>query len=190
MRPALGSRKRFLYRLVIYSLAPWVGLYVVLAGPDGLEGRLLGMIGIAVGGTALLLLVSRLTDPRSALRYALCPVQTAARAVADWRPESGRDPSAQRDALRAHLARALPDVVVEERRAPDQTTALALGEELLVCLSTPPATPGEVEALHRTIGTLRTPLREESLLLVLTNPASQAVDARLKELGAQLVVVQ
>jgi len=163
MRSGLGSRKRFLFRLVIYGLAPWVGLAVFLANPEGLEGRLLGLIGIAIGSLALYLLFARLADPLRAIGYALRPISVTSELIARWKPE--------REPLQAFLARHLPDVEVEERRG-DELTVFVVGEELLIYLSPPSLEPEELEGLRGALEALRTPLHEERLLIVLSGDSS------------------
>lgn len=176
MNSMLGSRRRFLSRLILYGLAPWVGLFVFLAHPDEVEGRLLGVLGIAVGAFALSALWGRLVDPWEALRYALRPVHTVVEAVHRWRAERSEGPSSQQIALEAHLRHVLPDVEIRERRTPAGTSALILGDELLVCLSAPPTTPDEVGALAATLEDLRAPLCDEPVILVLMDETPDALD--------------
>lgn len=163
MHANLGSRKRFLFRMIVYGLAPWVGLYVFFDNPDRIEGRLLGIIGIAVGSLAIYLLFTRLKDPLGALRYALRPLGFVTQLVEDW--------SLKRSdlSLGDFLSERLPDVIITERRCPGdgEGALLAVGEELLIYLSPVPQTQDEVETLITRLEELRTPLQEEDLIIVL-----------------------
>jgi len=155
--------------LVVYGLAPWVGLYVLLDNPDRIEGQLLGLIGITMGSFALYLLFTRLRDPLGAIRYALRPLRVVSRLVEDWHSKT---PQTERSArsLKGFLSERLPDVAIQERGSygeQGEEIALAVGEELLVCLSPGPRTPEEVEGLIERLEELRTPLQEEPLILVL-----------------------
>jgi len=160
--------------MIVYGLAPWIGLYVFFDNPDRIEGRLLGIIGVAVGSLAVYLLFTRLKDPLSALRYALRPLGVVTRLVEDW--------SLKRSdlSLGDFLSERLPDVVIEERRCPgDGESALwAVGEELLICSSPALQTQDEAEKLIARLEELRTPLQEEHLLIVLPE-ISETVKTRL-----------
>jgi hypothetical protein len=166
MNAYLGGRRRFLYRLIVYTLMPWVGLLVLLRNFQTVEGRLLGLIGIIAGSLALYLLLARLRDPKSAVRFALRPVQTTRQAVLAWPP--GTD-------LREFLAERIPDVRIEERTAVESSqTALAVGDAVLVYVIEPSSGPEDPGALEEIVSALRTPLREEPLLLVVRGGSSQA----------------
>lgn len=168
MNAYLGGRRRFLYRLILYGLMPWVGLLVLLRNFGTVEGRLLGFLGIVAGALAWALLLVRLRDPRSAVRFALRPVQTTRQVLRDWPP--GTD-------LREFLTERLPDVRVEERTtAESPQTALAVGDAVLVCVLGPSSAPGPEDpgALTKFLSALRTPLREEPLLLIVRGDGSQA----------------
>jgi hypothetical protein len=175
MNAYLGGRRRFLYRLIVYSLMPWVGLLVLLRNFQTVEGRLLGLIGILAGSLALYLLLTRLRDPKSAVRFALRPVQTTRQAVLDWPP--GTD-------LRKFLAEKFPDVRIEERTdAESSRTALAVGDAVLVYVLEPSIDLEDPGTLGGIVSALRTPLREEPLLLVVRGGSPQArriVDALSK----------
>ncbi len=164
MRAGLGSRRRFLYRVSLYSLAPLVGLYVFWAHTS-LEGRLLGLSGLGVGTLALYLLFARLKDPGSAIRYALRPVPIVLKLLERWQPQPARDPFRLQDSLRSFLREALPDVTIEERHAAQgEHIALSVGEEVLIYLA--PSSLQDIESLREILEELRTPLREEPLLIV------------------------
>jgi hypothetical protein len=187
MRRYLGSRRRFLYRVIVYALLPFVGLFVFLAEYELLEGRLLGLIGMTVGIGAWLLLFSRIQDPKSAFRFALQPRRCLRRLVERWEPnfEPGMntdpdlDLEVQRRALQEFLAEALPDVALGERTLTDPAgpdtdqaqgkapVAIEVAEEFLIVLSPPPASSRDWEILKDHLEGLRTPLREEPVLLVL-----------------------
>ena len=169
MKMGLGSRERFLLRVALYSVASCVGLYVLFADPYSTAGRLLGLTGVSVGFLALYLLFMRLTDPRSAIRYALSPQRVARQLIGQWQRETLRETSAHpQESLRSYLSEALPDVEVEKRSTSDgRSTALALGEDLIVYFSPTLAAPEDMEDLIRTIGELRTPLHEETVLILL-----------------------
>ncbi|GEM_PF-4647553 len=195
MRRYLGSRRRFLYRVIVYALLPWVGLFVFLTEYELREGRLVGMIGMTVGIGAWLLLFSRIQDPRSAFRFALQPRRHLRGLLERWEPSyaSSSDPNldldgtlsleVQRRALREYLEEALPDVSIGERTLADPDpvdtdpkrtpVALEVAEELLVVLSPPPSSPQDWEILKDHLEGLRTPLREEPILLVLLGEPSE-----------------
>lgn len=184
MGAILGTRKRFLYRIVVYALAPWVGLYVFLTHPNEPEGRLVGLIGIFIGAAAITLLLARLSDPWGALRYAFRPLGTVQRAIRAWQPEGETwDPIARDESLRAHLSSALPDVEIEERHTPAAEGAFAFGGELLLLWWSPArhATTDEIEDLRRRIRDLRTPLHEEPVLLLVLEEISADVAAELRQ---------
>ena len=185
MNANLGSRRRFLYRLIVYSLTPWVGLGVLIANFEEPEGRLLGLIGLGVGALAVYLLFSRLRDPKSAVAFALRPVPTLRRLLGRWAPSSE---DAQR-ALRAFLEEALPDVAVAERVGSKGLRALLVGDEVLVCVpSAEELKPARREELHRALADLRTPLKEEPILLVVLGRDFAPV--KDLDLGPRVQVVQ
>lgn len=179
MRSGFSSRRRFIYRLIVYSLAPWVGLYVLLANPN-LQGRLLGLMCIAAGGLALYMLFSRLKDPLGTICYAFRPVSRVSQILERWHPGTSD--------LRALLMEALPDIEIKERLAAGERIALAVGEELLVHLSSPLERPEDLKALKEAAGSWRTPLHEEPLLIVLPGPSG--LTTPLKELEEDLSPVR
>lgn len=209
MRRYLGSRRRFLYRVVVYALLPFVGLFVFLEEFEQWEGRLLGMIGMTVGIGAWLLLFSRVQDPRSAFRFALQPRRCLRRLVERWEPLHDPDSNpalnpdweAQHRALQEFLAEALPDVAIGERtltdadresESPPALKAIEVAEELLVVLSPPPVSARDWEELRERLEGLQTPLREEPILLVLFGEPkaespfqSRRVEMLIKRLEAQ-----
>lgn len=202
MRRYLGSRRRFLYRVIAYALLPFVGLFVFLAEYELREGRLLGMIGMTVGIGAWLLLFSRIQDPRSAFRFALRPRRCLRQLVDQWEPDSDppRNPEldleAQRRALQEFLAEALPDVAIGERTLADPagtdadadrakspvSVAIEVAEEFLVVLSPPPASARDWEVLREHLEGFQTPLREEPILLVLLGKPYDAGSLRDKRI--------
>lgn len=188
MNANLGSRRRFLYRLVVYSLTPWVGLAVLIANFEEPEGRLLGLIGLGVGALAVYLLFSRLRDPKSAVAFALRPVPTLRRLLGRWAPSSEAERDAPR-ALRAFLEEALPDVAVTERVGSKGLRALLVGDEVLVCVpSAEGLKPPRREELRRALADLRTPLKEEPILLVVLGRDFAPV--KDPDLGPRVQVVQ
>lgn len=176
MNAHLGSRRSFLYRLIAYSLTPWVGLLVLLRNFQTVEGRLLGLIGIIAGALALYLLFARLRDPKSAIRFALRPLSTTRRLVLDWRPSTNTQNSlGHQDVLRGFLVGKLPDVQIEERTdSGSSQAALVVGDAVLVYLHEPSGSPEDPHALEQILSALRTPLREEPLLFVVFGDVSRA----------------
>jgi len=189
MNANLGSRRWFLYRLVVYSLTPWVGLFVLIANFSLPEGRLLGLIGLGVGALAIYLLFSRLRDPKSAVAFALRPVPTLRRLVERWTPSLAPegDVETQRHALQAFLEEMLPDVTIAERAGSEGPRALIVGDEVLIYVpSSAELEPSEFEKLRQTLDDLRTPLKEEPILLI-----ALGRDFTLAEdLGPRVQVVQ
>lgn len=181
MHVILGSRRRFLLRMVIDNLAPPLGLYVFLANPDGIEGRLLGLIAIGIGFLALYLLFARLQDPWSAIRYAIRPRHIVSDLIAGWHLDaSDRDPQLQQDSLGRFLSESLPDVNIQERSDSEaKQSALALGEDLLVYISSPLTKFEDIEALRVSVEKLRTPLHEEAVLIVLRDDLAPSLKAQL-----------
>lgn len=177
----LGNRGRFLFRVVLYSLAPFVGLYVFFADSYRMEGRLLGFLGMSVGFLALYLLFTRLSDPRSAIDYALRPQRIARQLIRQWQLKAPQDESANpQESLRSFLLEALPDVEVQERSTSDnRSSALAIGEDLIVYFSPTLATPRDMETLIRVVEELRTPLREETVLILLVQELPPQLEAQM-----------
>jgi len=159
---------------------------VLVANFEEPEGRLLGLIGVGVGALAVYLLFSRLRSPGSAVAFALRPVPTLRRLLERWTPSS----ESSHQALRAFLEGALPDVAVAERVGPKGLRALLVGDEVLVCVpSAEELKPSRREELRRALEALRTPLKEEPVLLVVTMQDQPPASDQAPALGPGVQVI-
>lgn len=177
----MGTRRRFLYRLIVYPLLPLLALYIALSHLGDRDSALLGLLGLILGLTALYLFFGRLKRPLVAMRYALNPVRTVQQALGTWIDVSKTSLEKAGD-LQESLQVAFPDVTVKAAPlAQTETSCLRVGDELLVCIGPRLQTIAETEALADALQEARTPLHEEAVLLVLNQPTDQALLARLQE---------
>lgn len=186
----MGTRRRFLYRLIIYPLLPLLALYIALSHLGDRDSALLGLLGLVLGLTALYLFFGRLKRPLVAVRYALNPALTVQQALDSWLKAS-KTPSERSGDLQESLQAALPDVTM--RAAPllqSEVPCLRVGDELLVCVGPGLQTVAEAEALADALEEARTPLHEEAVLLVLNQPTDQALLARIQERLPRISVVR
>lgn len=171
MSPALGSRKRFLYRVLIYGAAPLLGCFVFLDNPDDVRGRVIGGLAMLAGAAAIVLLMTRLCDPWGSIRYAFRPVSTLRDVVAKW---DGRATDGDVvGSLHAHLTQQLPDLAIT-RGNPADDGVLTVGEEVAVLPATSPKTAEERDELVARLEALQSPLENRALMLVL--PATDGDD--------------
>ena len=180
MSPVLGSRNRFLFRVLIYAAAPLLGLFVFLDNPDDLRGRVIGGLAIVAGATALVLLIARLNDPWGAIRYAVRPVPTLRTILAEWFA-TGTDDAGWVVELQDHLDQKLPDIAVDNDDSAD-AGVLTLGEELLLVADRRPATTEARDRLLERVETLRSPLADESIVVVLASDGNDGNEVDLSML--------
>lgn len=165
MSPVLGSRKRFLYRVLIYGAAPLVGCFVVLDNPDDMRGRVIGGLAMLAGAAAIVLLLTRMRDPWGAIRYAFRPLSTLRDILAKW--DKRRTDGYVATSLHAHLRQQLPDLAIT-MGDPADDGVLTLGEELAVLPATSPKTSEERDGLVARLEALHAPLESRALVLVLS----------------------
>lgn len=168
MRSALGSRKRFLYRVTICAAAFALGLFVVLDNPDDVRGRVIGGLSILAGAAVLVMLITRLHDPWGAVRYAVRPVATLIDVLQRWDGQRPIHDVGLRAALRAHLSQQLPDVAIAVGDPADEGV-LTLGDEILIVPDRRPETIEDRDGLLERIDMLRSPLESQAIVVVLTS---------------------
>jgi hypothetical protein len=177
----MGTRRRFLYRLIVYPLLPLLALYIALSHLGDRDSALLGLLGLILGLTALYLFFGRLKRPLTAIRYAVNPARTVQQALGSWVKVRATTSEKSSD-LQESLQAALPDVPVKAMSlAQTETACLRVGDELFVCVGPRLQTMAEAEALAGALEEARTPLQEEAVLLVLSQPTDQALLARMQE---------
>jgi hypothetical protein len=168
MHVAFPSRRRFLVRVLLYSMVLLVGFYMFLSNSSRPDGLVLGLLGMGTGALSFYLLFTRLQDPWAAVLYALRPMNRISQLIAEWPGNpSHLEPNTQQASLQQFLTEKLPDIRIGERRTPaGEEAALEVGEELLVYFSRPIVQRQDLEALLAVTARLRRPLQEEALLLV------------------------
>lgn len=179
MSPILGSRSRFLYRVSVYVVAPFVGLFVFLDNPDDARGQVIGGLAMVAGAMALVVLTTRLRDPWGAIRYALRPLRTLTTLLARWdRPDvSDTDLCAS---LQAYLRQQLPDVDAAADHPDDGV--LTLGDELTIVPEAFPQTEADRDGLLARLDALRSPLESRALVVVLASNGDDSDRADLSML--------
>lgn len=177
MSPVLGSRKRFLYRVLVYGATPLLGLFVFLDNPNDLRGRVIGGLAILAGAVSLVLLITRMRDPWGAIRYAIRPVPMLKSVLASWPRHQGHQGTDDGDlvfSLQAHLSQQLPDLAIGIGD-PQDDAVLTLGEDVTVIPTAPPQTIAERDGLLERLEALSSPLESRAMVLVLA--ASDAAGA-------------
>ncbi|MFB6285028.1 MAG: hypothetical protein ABEK03_00410 [Candidatus Bipolaricaulia bacterium] len=184
MSPVLGSRKRFLYRVLVYGATPLLGLFVFLDNPNDLRGRVIGGLAILAGAVSLVLLITRLRDPWGAIRYAVRPVPMLKAVLASWPRQQGTDDGDLVPSLHAHLNQKFPDLAIGVGD-PQDDAVLTLGEEVTVIPTVPPQTAAEREGLLERLEALHSPLESRAIVLVLatSHAAAATHEANLSELN-------
>ncbi len=189
MSSVLGSRKRFLYRVIIYGAAPLLGLFVFLDNPDDLRGRVLGGLAILVGVTAVALFVFRLRDPWGAIRYAVRPVSTLRDVVLRWDASPATGEGELLTSLHTHLRQQLPDLDIA-MGDPTDDGVLTLGDEVTVIPAASPLTTEDRDGLVARLEALHSPLESRALVVVLATNGAREDDVDLSLLeGARGVHV-
>lgn len=184
MRPELGSRSRFIFRMVLYSLAPLVGLFVLLNSGAQPEGLILGFIGISIGLVAMYQLYSRLKNPRVAARYALKPHKTVEDAISSYLESLSPSPSVEELMydLQGHLGNILPDVQIEDiRSSPSEAPVYAIGDEIILFAI---ESPNSFAILHEVLEhavSYQTPLQNERLFLIFAGELKDGMTSEILE---------
>ena len=164
MTQHLGSRKRFIFRLVIYGLLPGIGLFVLVYSWGDTAGMLMGAMGVAIGLMAQYMLYARLTHPISAFQFALKPNYVVNR-IATQALSSGtiNTEEALLNEISYLTKQHYPDVLVERRGDDaDEPNAVVLGEEFIL-FSTDSTDDDHIEELKQG---LQTPLKNEVCIAI------------------------
>jgi hypothetical protein len=167
MRPELGSRKRFLIRLVTYLIAPLFGFYLLFTSDPTSDGSLVGGIAIVIGVLALYMLFSRLKRPASVIRYALQPDKTMGALV---KSDLSAEPWLTGfidwgNAFHHRVSEELPDVEMEEIPM-DGAVAFVIGDEYNIILAEVPSTSEKTSQLLLHLHELERPLHTEKMIVV------------------------
>jgi hypothetical protein len=184
MRPELGNRKRFLFRIILYTLAPLAGLLVLLNPQSYPEGLLLGFIGLVIGLVAQYQLYSRLKNPSGAVKFALRPTGTVAKILQNSIASNLLDQSANSamKILMQELFEALPDVQIEDIRVtPGDDPIYSIGDEIVIFTQSAPETFADLSASLERLIEFKTPLHDESFFFVFIGQLQEGMAAEINE---------
>jgi len=173
VRDQLGSRKRFLYRITVYTTTPIVGLVVLFMQWGRLEGMLLGAMGIVAGLLAQYMIFSRLRDPKGAVLFALRPQLELNRVVQKFLNQLDNASSHTECAkmLANKLSEHFPDVPIEIiALTTDQMSGVMVSDDHFFLVS--PSDDLPTSEIATTMEELEVPFRKHHYRLVLLDERS------------------
>ena len=168
MNQPLGSRKRFIFRLVVYGLLPGIGLFVLVYSWGDTAGMMMGAMGVGVGLLAQYLLYARLEHPISAFQFALKPYYVVERVTTQALASNASSTSEGVLNEISYLTKNhYPDITIERRSTDsDFADAIVLGEEFVIFAVDSDDTTNTQAQIEELKETLETPLQNEKFFVV------------------------